>query len=221
LEEIKRQKTTRLLKVNDEAQRQLTTLRAEAKEIRAELSKADTLRAKQLVINIDKRLANIRQERRALQNADTPEIDNLTPGASIHVKGLDADGRVISVNIKKGRATVLVRDREVELPISELAHAVEQPAVAPMRPQPGSGGLMGLTSYIPYEINLVGQRVDPALSALERYLNDASIADYGLGTGTLSRAVREHLDGHPLVKSFKKGDRDTGGEAVTIVSLNT
>ncbi|MCK5504721.1 MAG: Smr/MutS family protein [Thermodesulfovibrionia bacterium] len=79
---------------------------------------------------------------------------------------------------------------------------------------------------IPDELNVIGLRVDPAVSGIERYLNDASLANvgqikiiHGIGTGRLSRAIRDYLKDHPLVESLRKGNEDEGGEAVTIVYL--
>ncbi|MBF0320290.1 MAG: endonuclease MutS2 [Nitrospirae bacterium] len=227
LDTIQRQKTTALLKANEDAQRQLAALRAEAKEILDALKKADTKKAKETVINIDKKLAALAREKRALQCADTQEAEHFDVGVAVHIKSLDTDGTVVSINTKKGRAVVLAKGREIEVSTTELQCVEEQPPPAPNR-QTSDGDLKGQSSYIPYEINLVGQRVDPAISTLERYLNDAAIAEHkdvriihGIGTGTLARAIREHLEGHPLIRSYKKGDKDTGGEAVTIVSLNT
>ncbi|MEO5359151.1 MAG: Smr/MutS family protein [Nitrospirota bacterium] len=232
LDSIQRQKTTMLLKANDEADKIVSELRAEAAGILNDLTQADTLRAKELVINIDKKLARLRREKQALQNTDAPEIENLAPGIPVNIKGFDTWGTVVSVNIKKRRAVVLVRGREVEVPVCELQYSGGQ-STDPLQGQAfgrqvSDVDLKGLSSELPYEINLVGQRVDPAISGLERYLNDAAIAQHkdiriihGIGTGTLAKAVREHLEAHPLVKAYKKGDKDTGGEAVTVVTLNT
>ena len=75
-------------------------------------------------------------------------------------------------------------------------------------------------------VTLIGLRVEEALSRLEPFLNHASLAGlsevtviHGLGTGALSRAVREHLEGHPLVKNFRKGEQSEGGNGVTVVTL--
>lgn len=228
LDTIQKQKNMTLLKANAEAQKMLANLKTEAKEILVELTNANALKARELVINIDRKLARLKLEKRELQDTRAPEIENLAIGQSVRIKGIDADGVVVSINIKKGRAVVLVRGREIEVPVGELQRTEGEPANPPLRQRFDNDLLKGLSSLIPYEINLVGQRVDPAISALERYLNDAAIAQHndvriihGIGTGTLARAVREHLEGHPLVKAYKKGDKDTGGEAVTIVSLNT
>jgi DNA mismatch repair protein MutS2 len=41
---------------------------------------------------------------------------------------------------------------------------------------------------------------------------------HGKGTGALRRAVRELLDGHPLVESAASGE-GPGGDGVTVVEL--
>ncbi len=75
-------------------------------------------------------------------------------------------------------------------------------------------------------LDLRGARVDEALDALGRYLDDAALAGldqvliiHGLGTGALRDAVRESIGAHPLVKSFRAGERGEGGDGATIVKL--
>jgi DNA mismatch repair protein MutS2 len=75
-------------------------------------------------------------------------------------------------------------------------------------------------------LDLRGARVDEALAALDRYLDDAALAGldqvtiiHGLGTGALRDAVRERAGDHPLVGSFRPGERGEGGDGATIVKL--
>lgn len=75
-------------------------------------------------------------------------------------------------------------------------------------------------------LDLRGARVDEALDGLARYLDDAALAGldrvtiiHGLGTGALRDAVRAAAATHPLVKSFRPGERGEGGDGATIVSL--
>ncbi|HEU4572017.1 MAG TPA: Smr/MutS family protein, partial [Candidatus Limnocylindrales bacterium] len=75
-------------------------------------------------------------------------------------------------------------------------------------------------------LDLRGARVDEALDALGRYLDDASLAGlgrativHGVGTGALRDAVRAAASSHPLVRSIRPGDRSEGGEGATIVEL--
>src|SRR4029077_485052 len=75
-------------------------------------------------------------------------------------------------------------------------------------------------------LDLRGARVDEALDALARYLDDAVVAGmgqvtiiHGLGTGALRDAVRRHASDHPGVRSVRPGERGEGGDGATIVTL--
>jgi DNA mismatch repair protein MutS2 len=75
-------------------------------------------------------------------------------------------------------------------------------------------------------LDLRGARVDEALDALSRYLDDAGLAGlakvliiHGMGTGALRDAVRAEASSHPLVKSMRPGERGEGGDGATIVEF--
>ena len=85
---------------------------------------------------------------------------------------------------------------------------------------------LGRARTVASSLDLRGARVDEALDALGRYLDDASLAGldqvtiiHGLGTGALRDAVREVAGSHPLVRSFRAGERGEGGDGATIVRL--
>ena len=99
---------------------------------------------------------------------------------------------------------------------------------------PGSGpagagiGNLQLTKArsVASSLDLRGARVEEALEALDRYLDDASLAGleqvliiHGLGTGALRDAVRVQAGASPLVKSLRPGERGEGGDGATIVRL--
>ncbi|MBN1366756.1 MAG: Smr/MutS family protein [Dehalococcoidales bacterium] len=76
------------------------------------------------------------------------------------------------------------------------------------------------------ELDLHALTVDEALMKLDRYLHDSFRSGYytvrivhGKGTGTLRNAVRQYLEGHSLVKSFRWGEPHEGGIGVTVVEL--
>lgn len=76
------------------------------------------------------------------------------------------------------------------------------------------------------ELHLRHLTVDEALFRLDRYLNDAFMADlpsvrivHGKGTGTLRQVVHNLLDKHPLVKSYRLGGYGEGDYGVTIVEM--
>lgn len=79
---------------------------------------------------------------------------------------------------------------------------------------------------IDIELDLHAMTVDEAIPMMQDYLDDACMAGlrevrivHGKGTGTLRQAVMRELKGHPLVKSFRTGDRFEGSTGATIVQL--
>jgi DNA mismatch repair protein MutS2 len=77
---------------------------------------------------------------------------------------------------------------------------------------------------VPREFDLRGKRADEVEPELETYLNEA--AQYGImeariihgqATGTVRSIVREYVKSHPLVKSFRPGEPNEGGDGVTVV----
>ena len=75
------------------------------------------------------------------------------------------------------------------------------------------------------DLDLRGQRVEPALDQLENLLDQAALSGvsqiriiHGQGTGALRRAIREHLHGHPLVAHAGPA-AEQGGDGVTVVEL--
>ena len=76
------------------------------------------------------------------------------------------------------------------------------------------------------ELRLLGKRAEEAEYELKDYLDSASLSNlfevrivHGSGTGRLRQVVREVLSEHPLVKSYRPGERGEGGNGVTIVRL--
>jgi DNA mismatch repair protein MutS2 len=77
------------------------------------------------------------------------------------------------------------------------------------------------------ELNLIGARVEEALDASDKFLDRALLEGkqavriiHGFGTGTLRKAVREHLRKHPAVRSWRAGGENEGGDGATIAVLD-
>jgi DNA mismatch repair protein MutS2 len=75
-------------------------------------------------------------------------------------------------------------------------------------------------------VNLVGQRVEPALERLDAFIDEllrkgdgTGFALHGHGTGALKNAVREHLAQHPCVSEYGPASAEDGGDAFTIFWL--
>jgi DNA mismatch repair protein MutS2 len=76
------------------------------------------------------------------------------------------------------------------------------------------------------EINVIGATSDEAVTRVERFLDDAEMAElrsvriiHGYGTGQLRRSIAELLRGHASVANFGPAPDHQGGGGVTVVEL--
>jgi DNA mismatch repair protein MutS2 len=76
------------------------------------------------------------------------------------------------------------------------------------------------------ELNVIGQTTDEAVDAVDKFLDEASLASlsqvrivHGHGTGALRRAIAELLKDHPHVARFIAAPQDQGGTGATLVDL--
>jgi DNA mismatch repair protein MutS2 len=78
------------------------------------------------------------------------------------------------------------------------------------------------------ELNVIGQTTDEAVDAVDKFLDEASLASlsqvrivHGHGTGALRKAIAELLKDHPHVARFLGAPQDQGGSGATLVELRT
>jgi len=168
------------------------------------------------------RLAGKMREYEGPAHDRVPSIDEIMEGDVVYVKSLAADAPVVEINLKHNRIKIRSAGKEVEVPASEIEYRRGKRAAA--RQEPGT--IIKPDDEAVSRINLVGKRVDEALSQLEPFLNHASLAGFnevmvvhGIGAGILRKAVREHVERHPLVKGFRSGEPREGGNGVTVVTM--
>ncbi len=77
-----------------------------------------------------------------------------------------------------------------------------------------------------FELDIMGMRVDEALIAVDKWLDDARLTGlnrlrllHGKGTGALRQAVRQHLYGMPFVMEVADAPVEEGGAGWTIIQL--
>jgi DNA mismatch repair protein MutS2 len=141
------------------------------------------------------------------------------------------EGRIAALERDGRRATIEAGGLRVSVDLADLRPVGDRPKRAPgprADDQPGSGGAIQSSRLrtVASSLDLRGARVDEALEALARYLDDASLAGlervtvvHGHGTGALRDAVRSAAAAHPLVRDARPGERGEGGDGATIVSL--
>jgi len=155
-----------------------------------------------------------------------PVAAPLAVGCRVRVQQLGVVGEVMSL-AEHGEAEVAVAGKRLRVPRSALVvvggprpSRPAVPAAAAAVERPSRGGEAAV------EINLVGMTVDEALPRVDKFLDDACLADrkevrviHGFGQGRLRRAVADLLQGHPHVAGFRAGGAGEGGGGATIVEL--
>lgn len=151
----------------------------------------------------------------------SPCIDEIKEGDIVFVKPLGRDARVIEKNTRLGQLIISAGNRKIMLPVSDIGYSKGKPDIKI------SEIADSLTdAAVNSTLNIIGMRMDEAISAVEPFLNQASLSGlqevkiiHGIGKMILKKAVHEHLKGHPLVKNFTSAPHQEGGGGVTVVKL--
>jgi DNA mismatch repair protein MutS2 len=155
--------------------------------------------------------------------------DRLQPGARIRVRGFSKpvifrrlDGS--SAEIEAGPLRMKVAVEEIT-GIEGVPDAQKSSVTAGTRhrvtvtAQSGEGTTSG-------EINVIGMRVEEATERVDKFLDEAALANHsrvriihGHGTGALRKGLAEFLKTHPLVERSTFETEEHGGKAITVVEL--
>ena len=200
------------------AKREVAALLEEAKR-----EKTKTREAKE---KLDQAASELEQALEGLHPEESVDPEKVTAGDVLFVKPLNCDATVLAIDTRSGKARVRAGSMEMEVQVNSLLkpkgkepkkvqkRREKQQAQEQERAEPAS------------TINLLGMRVEEAVGVLEPFLNHAALDRipevhivHGKGTGALMKGVRSYLADHPLVASFRTGERYEGGDGVTVVTL--
>ncbi len=214
----------------NEAERLVADLRDDVKETRRTLER-ETITAPSLdaaVARAEDQLGRL-PEGTAEPVAPQPPPHEWRLGERARSRTGGWEGRIAALERGGERATLEAGGMRVTVDVSDL----EVAAQAPSRRGSGSDWDSGTVSLgvdrarsVASSLDLRGARVEEALEALDRYLDDASLAGldkvliiHGMGTGALRDAVRAEAGSHPLVKGVRAGERGEGGDGASIITL--
>lgn len=154
--------------------------------------------------------------------------NQINPGDRVKVVSMGLTGIVSTRPDKSGKLFVQCGIIRSQVNLNDLVLLEEETVTtaAPMQ-RSSSGRLKMSKSYsISTEINLLGKTVDEALSALDKYLDDAYLAHlpsvrivHGKGTGALRKAVQDYLRRCKYVKNYRLGEYGEGDAGVTIAEF--
>jgi DNA mismatch repair protein MutS2 len=234
------------LKVDREAQRRVAELKREAQRATYAGGKRESMSAASastsgrgvrvmrdgLVIKKEKEV----EEGRAVQEEYAPaQVREIAVGDTVKLRSFGSIGIVDSlkgdeaeVRVKSLRFREKLENLErVELLETPQSKQVKKEKFAGLRTSRGTEvQLKTVEGNGRSEINVIGQTTDEAVDAVDKFLDEASLASlskvrivHGHGTGALRRAIAELLKDHPHVARFVAAPQDQGGSGATIVEL--
>ena len=205
--------------MRDEWERLLKEIsdRESERRLRREIEKRERgiLEAARLALDPD--LTPVQEPRRPLHPV------KLATGDRVRVLSLGLQGTVERVEgerviLRSGTKTLQIRREDLES-AEDSSHA------SPHLPEGVHLTRSEEPSFQP-EINLTGRRVEEALSLLDKYLDNASLASvtplrviHGMGTGRLRAAIRKFLENHPQVEGYSEAEEREGGSGATVVRI--
>lgn len=193
-------------------------------EVLDEIRNKDRNEARRLITEVETQQEHIAEKIREYSDEDkaSPTIGDIRKGDIVFVRSLGYDASVVEVNRNNNRLRVMAGNMEIEVPATDIGFQKGK-SLSSAKAHVLSDKMEEAVSS---RINLIGLRVDEALSRLESFLNHATLADlhevtviHGVGKGLLLRAVHDHLNAHPLVKSFRSGTPEEGNIGVTVVTM--
>ncbi len=120
---------------------------------------------------------------------------------------------------------------KMKVPRDDVASVIVSSGANPVAAARSRGISVSLSredESVPTEINVIGQNVDDATSAVEKFLDRAFLAGvtrvrivHGSGMGILRKALRQYLKEHPHVATVAEAPQNEGGGGATVAELRT
>ncbi len=221
------------------------TAESELAELRAEISalrrKLRTFAAQHAMPELDEvvqevKAAETRMPKPASLTADLPASsvprETEMPAAETHAGLIRKGDRVRLPSLGMEGVVTDIEGDEVEIQAGAIHTRVDLADLellerkSKAQPQDGAVKVPERATSPGIQLDLRGQVVEEALQNLERYLEQAVMAQlpwvrvvHGKGTGALRRAVRDFLQDHPSVVEYKDAPQREGGFGATVVDL--
>jgi len=221
-EELVREREERAKDVREEMAQEIARAREEIRALLVEAQRQSLSRNQKQVQETRAKLETIaRRFQPAPRESAAPS--DLSVGETVSIPSLHLTGQVVGV-LSDGEVEVLVRDKRLRIPLSDLETA--EPAPTSSLPSSPSLGRthFGEPKRVPGELNVIGCTVDEAISQADKFLDDAFLSDHrqvrlihGLGQGRLKKAIGLWLSTHPHVAHHQS----EGSGAVTVVELKS
>ncbi len=163
-------------------------------------------------------------------NAQQHIVKQVSVGDTVRLRSLGRDGRVLRY-FDDDSFEIAVGPMKMKVARDDIANVVAQAGGNPVQAARSKGISVSLAredDSVPTEINVIGQTVDEATQAVEKFVDRAFLAGavrlrvvHGSGMGILRKALRQFLKTHPHVATVSEPPQNEGGGGATVVELRS
>jgi DNA mismatch repair protein MutS2 len=157
-------------------------------------------------------------------------VKQVSIGDTVHLKSLGRDAKVLRY-FDDDSFEIAIGPMKMKVARDDFADVVARVGANPVAAARSRGIKVSLShedDSVPTEINVIGQTVDEATSAVDKFVDRAFLAGairirvvHGSGMGILRKALRQFLQSHPHVASVSQASQNEGGGGATVVELRT
>jgi DNA mismatch repair protein MutS2 len=214
-------------KSKQEARDILLSAKEDANDIIKELEKSqDTKSSNKLRDKLNKKIDDLSITNSSTKSNKKLELSDLKIGMKVFVNKINQNGTILSIS-KDGKIQVQLALGKMFFEVNDIEIINESKSKEnKIYKKDYSSKPEFKAKVISTEINVIGQNVDEACFAIDKYLDNCSLSGissvrivHGKGTGALRTGIHKFLKTHPHVKSFRVGTFGEGEMGVTIVEL--
>ncbi|MCV6608300.1 MAG: endonuclease MutS2 [Campylobacterales bacterium] len=166
---------------------------------------------------IHKKLNEAYKSKKSLGKCQVDDLPDFKVGDSVKY----LSNSCIILKVRKDDVLLDVDGKKVYAPKIKISSAPK----VPKKPNKSKVNVQKPTK-MQIKLDLHGKRADDALDELDKFVSDALIVGYdelliyhGIGSGILSRVVKDYLKEHPHVKSIEDAHPSLGGSGATVATL--
>jgi len=232
--EWEKRETAKLKELERRTEQALARFEEEAREAIGKIAvSADRRKADQEAQRkVSKAKRELREDFRTtvLSTQDDSRQDRIQPlrieeGARVRLKDIRDPARVRRL-LGNGRIEVEAGFMKMQVSIDDVIEVMPEAAAGQKLPKNVSYRPAPELAPAHQEINVIGQRAEEALDAVDQFLDHAVMATaarvrivHGHGMGILKKAIADLLSRHPHVAKFYAAPQQEGGAGATIVEL--
>lgn len=211
---IKAKREEYIRRAEERCERKVLQLENELREIEKDVRKKEKTSLKSA-----KEHLHLLKNRLLLNEEKTAEP--IQVGDHVKVTSVGREGYVAGIDEARNVAEVVIGNMRLRANRDELIR-IRATKAKQREPEKGHVQIQVARLDTP-ELNLIGMRVDEAITELDRFIDRAMVHGtskvkivHGIGTGRLMKAIRDHLS---QIQDIKKIETDTTNSGVTVVEL--